>query len=153
MGISDLERHARDCAICTHNEREEIELEFIAWESPTRLARRFRISRRSIYRHAVALHLFDSRSRNVRSALEKIIERGCESQIGARGLVAAVEAYSKINSSGKWVDRRELVNLNELFDRMSEAELEQYAIAGVLPLWFENIVGRTIGPSPEKPGG
>jgi hypothetical protein len=147
---SDLERHARDCAICSHKEREQIELEFVAWESPTRLARRFRISRRSVYRHASALNLFEKRSRNVRSALEKIIERGCETAIGARGLVAAVEAYSKINSQGRWIDRRELVDLNELFDRMSEEELESYVKDGKLPVWFESIVGRTVAPSPEN---
>jgi hypothetical protein len=59
---SDLERHARDCAICSHKEREQIEFEFVAWESPTRLARRFRISRRSVYRHASALNLLERRS-------------------------------------------------------------------------------------------
>jgi len=139
----DSERHSRDCAICSHSEREHIEIEFLAWESPTRLARRFKISRRTIYRHASALDLFEKRSRNVRSALEKIIERGCETAIGARGLVAAVEAYSKINSQGKWIERRETVNLNELFDRMSEEELEAYATEGKLPDWFE----RTVVPS------
>jgi hypothetical protein len=140
MGISDLERHARDCTICSHKDREQIESEYVAWESPTKLARRFHISRRTIYRHSHALNLFEKRTRNVRSALEKIIERGCETQIGARGLVAAVEAYSKINTQGKWLDRRELVNLNELFDKMSEEELENYARDGKLPAWFESTV-------------
>jgi hypothetical protein len=151
MGISEIERHSRDCSICSHKEREQIELEFVAWESPTRLSRRFHISRRSVYRHASALDLFEKRSSNVRSALEKIIERGCETQIGARGLVAAVEAYSKINSQGKWVDRRELVNLNDLFDKMSEDELESYARDGKLPAWFELAIGRTLAPSTENP--
>lgn len=150
MGIPDLERHARDCAICSHKDREQIESEFVAWESPTKLARRFHIPRRSVYRHAHALDLFEKRSRNVRSALEKIIERGCETQIGARGLVAAVEAYSKINSQGQWIDRRELLNLNELFDKMSEDELETYARDGKLPEWFEITIGRTLAPSTEN---
>jgi hypothetical protein len=148
----DLERHARDCAICSHTEREQIEIEFLAWESPTRLARRFKISRRTIYRHASAMDLFEKRSRNVRSALEKVIERGCETAIGARGLVAAVEAYSKINSEGKWVERRETVNLNELFERMTEEELECYARDGQLPSWFESTVGRTPVPSTQESG-
>lgn len=147
-----MDRHSRDCSICAHPDRAEIEGEFLAWESPSRLARRFKISRRTIYRHASATDLFERRSRNIRSALEKIIERGCETQIGARGLVAAVEAYSKINSLGKWVDRREVVNLNDLFDRMSEDELESYARDGRLPSWFESTVGRTALPSAHEPG-
>ena len=148
----DLERHSRDCAICSHKEREHIEIEFLNWESPTRLARRFKISRRTIYRHASALDLFEKRSRNVRSALEKIIERGCETQIGARGLVAAVEAFAKINSQGKWIERREVVNLNELFDKMTEEELETYARDGQLPAWFENTIARTPVPSTQESG-
>jgi hypothetical protein len=148
----DLERHERGCKLCTHADRAEIESEFLAWESPSRLARRFKITRRSIYRHASALDLFQKRSRNIRSALEKVIERGCETQIGARGLVAAVEAYSKINSTGKWIERREVVNLNELFDKMSEEELETYARDGRLPAWFENMIARTAEPSPQESG-
>ena len=151
MGI-DLGRHARDCALCKHRDRPEIEAEFVSWESPSRLARRFKISRRSIYRHASALDLFEKRSLNVRSALEKIIERGCETKIGARGLVAAIEAFSKINAQGRWIERRETVNLNELFDRMSEEELEKYARDGELPAWFELTIGRTAEPSTREPG-
>jgi hypothetical protein len=35
------------------------------------------------------------------------------------------------------------VNLNELFDRMTTQELEAYAKDGILPSWFEAIVGAT----------
>jgi hypothetical protein len=35
-----------------------------------------------------------------------------------------------INAAGQWVDRTEQVSLNDLFDRMSTAELEEYAQRG-----------------------
>ena len=52
-------------------------------------------------------------------------------------VVAAVQAYTKINAAGQWVDRSEHVNLNELFDRMTQQELESYARDGSLPQWFK----------------
>ena len=39
----------------------------------------------------------------------------------------AVQALSKINAQGRWIDCVEGVNLNELFDRVSQAELENYS--------------------------
>jgi len=54
--------------------------------------------------------------------------------------VAAIQAYAKINSKGQWVERTEQVNLNELFERMSNEELEAYAKDGKLPEWFTNTV-------------
>jgi hypothetical protein len=37
--------------------------------------------------------------------------------------VAAVQAYSKINAAGQWVDRSEHVDLNALFEKMTAPEL------------------------------
>jgi len=51
-------------------------------------------------------------------------------------VVAAIQAYAKINSAGDWIDRTETVSLNQLFDRMSAQELEAHAQAGTLPDWF-----------------
>jgi len=51
-------------------------------------------------------------------------------------VVAAVQAYSKINAQGQWIERSESVNLHALFDRMTTAELEAYAQDGRLPQWF-----------------
>jgi len=50
--------------------------------------------------------------------------------------VAAVGAYARINALGQWVERRETLNLNELFDRMTRDELDAYARDGTLPGWF-----------------
>ncbi|MGA2905783.1 MAG: hypothetical protein ABSD98_18315 [Candidatus Korobacteraceae bacterium] len=37
------------------------------------------------------------------------------------------------------------VNLNALFERMSQAEMEAYAKDGVLPGWFTETLGATAG--------
>jgi hypothetical protein len=66
--------------------------------------------------------------------------------------VAAVQAYAKINAAGQWIDRTETVNLHELFDRMSEAELETYVRDGTLPDWFPQTATATA-PDGEEPVG
>ena len=140
----NLGRHAAECKICAHAQRQEIEREFINWQSPASIAKQYGSRNRStVYRHAHAVGLFPKRERNVRAALEKIIERAGEVDVSASAVVAAVQAYSKINTAGQWVDRSEHVNLNELFDRMTAEEIESYAKDGILPPWFEAIVGAT----------
>jgi hypothetical protein len=136
-------RHEYHCKICSHPKREEIERAFLTWTSPGRIAKNYGVSRDSIYRHAHALSLFDKRGRNVRSALERIIERVGEVEVSATAVVSAVAAYAKINASGQWVERSEHVNLNELFDRMTRDEMETYAKDGTLPAWFEHTLGAT----------
>ena len=72
----------------------------------------------------------------MRAALERIIEKAGEVEVTSAAVVAAIQAYSKTNAAGQWIDRRETVNLNDLFDRMTEDELEKYAQDGTLPDWF-----------------
>ena len=133
-----LGRHRRCCSICCHEKCEEIEEEFLSWRSPAVIARDFGLAdRTSVYRHAHALGLFEKRKRNIRAALERIIEKAGEVDVTASAVVAAVQAYSKINAAGQWIDRTEQVSLNDLFDRMSNQELEAYARDGTLPGWFE----------------
>lgn len=61
----------------------------------------------------------------------------------ASAVVAAIQAYAKINSTGEWIDRTETVSLNQLFGRMSTQELEAYAQSGALPEWFRAKVATT----------
>jgi hypothetical protein len=110
-------RHEHQCRICAHSHREEIEQAFISWVSPAQIAKKYSVSRDGIYRHANAFGLMDKRRRNVRAALEKIIERAGEVDVTAAAVVAAIQAYSKINAAGQWVERSEHINLNELFRR------------------------------------
>ena len=133
----NLGRHKRNCSVCAHAQREEIEADFIAWRSPASIATEYGLAdRTSVYRHAHALGLFTKRQRNVRAALERIIERAGEVDVTASAVVSAVQAYSKINAAGQWIDRSEQVSLNDLFDKMTTRELEDYAQTGVLPNWF-----------------
>jgi hypothetical protein len=48
----------------------------------------------SVYRHAHALGLFPKRQRNVRAALEKIIEHAGEVEVNASAVVSAMSAYA-----------------------------------------------------------
>lgn len=132
-----LGRHQRNCSVCGHEQREEIEAAFIGWRSPAAIAEEYGLAdRASVYRHAHALGLFEKRRRNIRAALERIIEKAGEVEVTASAVVAAVQAYAKINSAGEWIDRTETVSLNQLFERMSNQELEAYAQTGTLPEWF-----------------
>jgi hypothetical protein len=128
--------------VCHHERREEIERAFVGWRSPAAIAEEYGLAdRASVYRHANALGLNDKRKRNVRAALERIIEKAGDVDVTASAVVAAVQAYAKINAAGEWIDRTETVSMNDLFDRMSTEELEAYAQAGTLPGWFRATVG------------
>jgi hypothetical protein len=123
--------------VCAHQQREDIEAAFIGWRSPAAIAEEYGlVDRASVYRHAHALGLFPKRQRNIRSALERIIEKAGEVDVTASAVVAAVQAYAKINAAGEWIDRTETVSLNDLFDKMTADELESYAQTGALPEWF-----------------
>jgi len=137
----NLGRHKRDCTICAHPHCKEIERDFINWKSPAAITTEYCLAdRTTVYRHAHALDLFTKRGRNVRAALEKIIERVGEVDVTAAAVVAAIQAHAKINAQGQWIERSEHIDLNALFERMSTDELEAYARDGKLPEWFTKTV-------------
>ncbi len=141
---ASIGRHQRNCSICNHQQCEEIDNAFVAWRSPASIAEEFGLGdRASVYRHAHALGLFPKRQRNVRAALERIIEKAGDVDVTASAVVAAVQAYAKINAAGEWIERGETVTMSELFDRMTTQELEAYAQSGALPHWFESALGAT----------
>lgn len=146
-------RYERECQICAHAHREEIEEAFVSWESASRIARTYNLGIRALYRHARALSLFPKRDRNIRAALARIIERGANVRVTAGVVVQACAVFAKINAAGLCIDPRETLNVNDLFDRMSRAELEAYAQKGELPAWFSQSVGGTLVPAEEKDGG
>jgi hypothetical protein len=146
-----LGRHRRNYSVCGNDQREDIEAAFIGWRSPASIADEYGLAdRASVYRHAHALGLFPKRQRNVRAALERIIEKAGDVDVTASAVVAAVQAYAKINAAGEWIDRSETVSLNDLFNRMSTQELEAYAQTGALPGWFQDTVGATVGDSQRR---
>ena len=139
----NLGQHVTRCSICHHPEREAIERDFLDWKSQKTIAKEHKLrDRTAIWRHARALGLYPKRARNLKAALERIIERADSVQVTAAAVVAAIQAYAKINAAGQWVERTETVNLNQLFERMTERELEEYAATGRLPAWFEQTVGQ-----------
>jgi hypothetical protein len=147
-------RHRRACSLCAHPQCPEIEAAFVSWRSPAVIATEFGLAdRATVYRHAHAFGLFEKRQRNVRAALEHIIEQAASVEVTASSVVAAIQAYAKLNANGQWVERTEQVNLNDLFERMTVTELDLYAREGTLPKWFEATVGpqhqATVGDSNE----
>ena len=104
------------------------------------LVQQFGLADRStVYRHAHALGLFEQRQRNVRAALEHIIEKASDVEVTASSVVAAIQAYAKINSRGQWIEPDEKIDPKKLFERMTHKELEDYAQTAVLPEWFPRI--------------
>lgn len=142
-------RHEAGCRVCAHPEREQIETEWCSWANSSKLAKQYGLSRDSVYRHVVAFNLREKRAKNLRAALERIIEQADGVTVNAAAVVSAVQAYAKINLQGAWVDRIEKIDLNALFERMSTEELERYAKEGILPEWFTDIVGATRSDSQE----
>jgi phage terminase small subunit len=134
----NLGRHQRNCSVCAHKQCERIEADFVSWRSAAQIATEYGLSdRASVYRHAHALNLFEKRKRNIKAALEQIIEKAGEVDVTASAVVQAIQAYTKINAAGQWIERSEQVSLNDLFDKMSNQELDEYARDGTLPAWFQ----------------
>jgi hypothetical protein len=78
----------------------------------------------------------EKRRRNVRAALERIIEKAGEVYVNAAAVVSAVATYARINSRGELIERTQSVDLNALFEKMTPTELEAYAKNGTLPERF-----------------
>lgn len=129
-------RHERDCTICNHPEREGIEAEIVNWSTVTKIAKLFRVSRSSLYRHTSALHLLAKRDRNIRGALVRIVEKATTVHVTAASVVQACLVLSKLDDEQRFVDRVQITTGSD-FDKMTRAELELYAREGVLPAWFE----------------
>jgi hypothetical protein len=93
---TNLKRHRHGCSVCNHEQCEEIERAFVGWASPAKIAEEYGIAdRSSVYRHAHALGLFDARRKNVRAALEKLIERAGDIDVTASAVVAAVQGWRR----------------------------------------------------------
>jgi hypothetical protein len=142
VSVKSSARHEAFCSICAHPDREAIERDFIEWESPTRIARQYRLgSRTAVYRHARALDLFRKRDAKIKMALAKFIEKAGSVRVTAPAIVQAIAVFAKLNARGQWIDRAEIVDVGALFDRMTDVELAEYARDGRLPGWFEQTVG------------
>ena len=92
----------------------------------------------------------------IRVPLERIIERARDPALQVTGatVVQAIAVYGKLNPQGQLIERRETLNLNELFERMTVQEKEAYARDGKLPEWFTQTVGNQVvtGPNENEAG-
>ncbi len=100
----DLAQHSRKCTVCRHPDREAIEEAFVQWHSVGRIAVDFDLEESTVYRHAHAFGLFAPRQRNMRFALELMIEHAEDVPPTAVGIISAIRACSRLNDHGEWVD-------------------------------------------------
>jgi len=140
----NLGRHQRNCSVCNHAQQEEIEADFVSWRSPATIASEYGLAdRASVYRHAHALELFAERRKNVRAALERIIENAGEVPVTASAVVSAIQTYAKINDNGQWGDRSVQVNFSDSLRERSDDELRFYLREGAWPDSVEKSVSAT----------
>jgi hypothetical protein len=88
-----LGRHRTNCTVCAHERCAEIEVDFVNWKSPVLIATDYGLAdRTSVYRHAHAFGLMEKRRRNVRAALERMIEKSGDVDVTSSAIVAAIQA-------------------------------------------------------------
>jgi hypothetical protein len=99
-------RHRRKCAICAHPLRAAIEDAFCRFESPARIAKRFRLAnRQTVYRHATACGLFIRRNNQLGSSLGFFLEKSDRLIPTFTNVLHAVEKMAKIDVDGQTIRR------------------------------------------------
>jgi hypothetical protein len=94
--------HARQCSICRHPQRADIERAFLDWTGPREISREYGLSSHTtVYRHAHALGLFLRRERALRFALGRLIERVGEVRPTAASIVSAIRLMAKLNDKAE----------------------------------------------------
>jgi len=127
-------RHAAHCTVCQHPEMKAIEAKFLDWESPRSLENGYSLPQTSVYRHAKAFNLYETRQDNVLNVLERLIEQGIEQlpAITTTNLIEAIKTHAKL--TGRWVDQTfDLSKFAEDLDDRSTQELEFYEQHGQWP--------------------
>jgi hypothetical protein len=123
--------HSRRCSVCNHPDRIWIELKFIEWRSPTKIAQEFDLyDRDSIYHHAHATNLFELRRRNILCIYENLLERIPQAQINSRGILHAISRVERAASSRLPTPAAELQTTVTrdtalVFDPKSESEYDE----------------------------
>jgi hypothetical protein len=96
-------RHARRCTVCHHNDRLEIEDDFLHWRPSTEIASEYGLpDRRAVYRHARATGLYRRRMKNMRVACSYIAEHAERVTPNAKNVLDAIRACSMIDANGVW---------------------------------------------------
>ena len=105
MQQTPYERHARKCAICQHEDRAEIEQSYMHWVSLSTIAHSFDLrTTDSIRRHAIATGLDELRTRSVRCALRRAIERIGDATPTMTGMIQAIRALSCLDDESRWLE-------------------------------------------------
>ncbi|HEV2315895.1 MAG TPA: hypothetical protein VGR94_11360 [Candidatus Acidoferrales bacterium] len=144
---TSLSHHQRKCTICRHPDRETIEEMFVHWHSASRIYSRFMLPDRStIYDHAHATGLYAKRRRNLRYALENIIERSDEAPISSNGIVAAIKAYASLTTSGEWIEPARRV----IYTSISSSDASPRAAAHPSPNYSSNKNAAYAYPQPKR---
>ena len=132
--LTALERHERKCVICANPYRDTIESYFLHWYPPHRIAEEFRIPEvRYIYRHAHATGLMQHRRKTMRDSLEYIVERARDVIPTADAVIRAVQACSRINAQGEWVDPPKQVIFSSDVQRRA-SDVQRRSANGPAPL-------------------
>jgi hypothetical protein len=88
--------HSRRCSVCRHPDRIWIELKFIEWHSPTRIAEQFELyDPDCISHHAHATNLYQLRLRNILCIYQHILERSLETHITSHGVMLAIDRLER----------------------------------------------------------
>ena len=133
--LTYIERHEAKCTICNHEDREEIDEDFVHWLNPYRIAARYTLHDRSaVYRHARATGLYELRRTHMQFILEHILEQVEDVDITAHCVIRALRAYSRVSATGKWIDppKRVIVStepapLSQL--NVSQTPVSQYNVS------------------------
>ena len=100
------ERHSRKCSICNSEKREEIDSAYLHWLSPHYLTLQYTEihDRMTLYRHVHATGLYEYRRRNLRSALDRLLENAEGARVTGDCVLRAIRAYSHLNEEGRWTE-------------------------------------------------
>jgi hypothetical protein len=150
-GRVNLGRHRSQCKVCRHPQHQEIEDDWTGWASPSVIEHDYGVGRYSMHRHVCALGLRKKRQRNIRMALERMIEKVDYAQATSSAIVSAIQAYVKITSAEQEKENLQGANFKKLLERMSQEEREAFARNGSLPEWFSIAIAAT--PSDSQEGG
>ena len=76
---------------------------FLHWISPGYIVEQFRVrSRMTLYRHVHATGLYEYRRRNLRSALDRLIENADSATVSGDCIIRAIRAQSRVSEDGRW---------------------------------------------------
>jgi hypothetical protein len=123
-------RHQAQCSICKSAHLDAIEQDFIHWTSVSEIQQIYTVTRYSVYRHAHAFDLFNKRAKNIRAALDKIIEQVNGVLVSGPTIISAIKMAMKMD------EKQEDPDPKKVFEQMSKAEREAFASDGSLPEWF-----------------